>query len=169
MLVEVDILPADYDALRRHVNQRVLKTHAPRGRVIVGAIIVGLSVGGGPMLIAGLAGFRLDPRTMVASIVCTWLGLLGYGWFRRKEFTPATDSWMYGHKTYAIEATTLRLTGACHEACFQRAAIKDVVVTSDHLFVLFDNVTGWVIPRRAFQSESDCEAFAAAIRPVPLA
>jgi hypothetical protein len=163
--VAADISPSDLEAFSKHVQQRVLKTHAPRWRLWVGAVGMGVWVGAMPALICGLAGHRIDLVTMVITLVTTWTGIWGYSRFRAGEFIPPKQSWNCGRKRFVIEDASVRQLGESHESRIDRANISEVVLTADHVFVLFGNVSGWVIPRRAFGTADETSAFAAALKP----
>lgn len=117
-----------------------------------------------PTLLAWIAGFQLDWKTMLAAVASTWIGLYGYGRFRQGEFLATSGSWVYGHKTFVIEDDVIRQIGTIHEGKIMRSAITDVVVTPAHIFVLFGNVNGWVVPKRAFVSSAAAESFAGALK-----
>lgn len=163
--VEADICPSDLEAFSKHIQQRVLKTHAPRWRLWFGAVWMGVCIGAMPAFILWLAGRRIDPGTMVITIVTTWAGLWGYSRFRAGEFIPRRQSWNCGHKRFVIEESSFRQIGESHEGWIARSNITDVVVAPGHLFVLFGHVNGWVIPRTAFGSEAEAVAFAEALKP----
>ena len=163
--VEAVISPSDLEAFSKHVQQRVLKTHAPRWRLWVGATWVGVCVGAIPVFILWLTGRRIDLGTMVITIITTWLGFLGYSRFRASEFIPPKLSWNCGRKRFVIDDTSIRQIGESHEGRIDRSNISDVVLTKEHVFVLFGNVSGWVIPRSAFRTADEAGSFAEALGP----
>jgi hypothetical protein len=66
-----------------------------------------------------------------------------------------------GESTIVADANGVSATSAGVEIRIPWERVLDVVVTDQHLFLMFGRVVGVIVPRRAFANDDDAQRFAA--------
>jgi hypothetical protein len=156
--LELDSTPADVLAIAEHVGgtelRRSLVIRAALAAVaaVCAACLVALldAPAPWPAVFAALAG--LGPVAVV---------LGGRAVFRAAVTKAAVGSGVIGRRRLTLEGDGLRATHAFGETFLRWSAMGPVVRTERHLFVMAGTKLGIPIPRSAFATPEEAEAFAA--------
>ena len=83
---------------------------------------------------------------------------------------PYVDSMFYGQPigmgetTIVADATGVNATSAGIEIRIPWDKVQDVIVTDQHLFLMFGRLVGVIVPRRAFANDGEAQRFAEFVR-----
>ena len=83
---------------------------------------------------------------------------------------PYVDSMFYGQPigmgetTIVADATGVNATSAGIEIRIPWDKVQDVIVTNEHLFLMFARLVGVIVPRRAFADDGEAQRFAEFVR-----
>ena len=83
---------------------------------------------------------------------------------------PYVDSMFYGQPigmgetTIVADATGVNTTSAGVEIRIPWNKVQDVIVTDQHLFLMFARLVGVIVPRRAFADDGEAQRFAEFVR-----
>jgi len=80
------------------------------------------------------------------------------------RIAPAEDGLILGKHSVVLDETGIRVISKRHESLYRWAAVRDVTVTNQRLFVMVDSIAGIIVPLKAFPSENDREQFVGEIR-----
>ena len=69
-----------------------------------------------------------------------------------------------GETTIVADATSVNATSAGIEIRIPWDRVQDVIVTNQHLFLMFARLVGVIIPRRAFADDGEAQRFAEFVR-----
>lgn len=159
MEIQADITDADHRALLDHEVRRI---RAARRRLPFGALTVGwLAL---VVLFTWMyTATSLKPAYILSGGIGFVLALVAFAAVTRATREPATSPSL-GTRTLRPEAEGLRVRGADFETWLSWDAVRAVEETDEHLFVRSDHLPVIIVPRRAFASSEEGEAFAALLR-----
>ena len=79
--------------------------------------------------------------------------------FHRIKKMPDKNGSILGHKTYIIEEDGLKEIAEMSESFTKWVGIKNIDETKDYIYIFVDKIAAFVIPKRCFSNESECQNF----------
>lgn len=162
--VEIANTPEDYRAFARVGRARVGGIrYLP---VAVGGIAAVAAIYGLPPLLAGYFAPWSDVPLMIGVGVglALWCGLVfGLSRITLKRSFDA-DGMFREKKRITLSDDGIHVDTAHSRSLVYWDAVKDVVVTKNHVFLMYDRTVGLIVPRRSFALPADADGFADAVR-----
>ena len=96
--------------------------------------------------------------------------LLGFLIYKVFIMGPYVDSMFYGQPVGMGETTIVADTRGVDATCVGIATqipwnkFQDVIVTNEHLFLMYGRIVGLIVPRRAFANNDEAQRFAEFVR-----
>jgi hypothetical protein len=162
--VDITNTPEDYRAFSRVTRARVGSIrYLP---VAAGAIAAVAAIYGLPPLLERYFAPWSDAPLMIGVGVglVLWCGLV-FGLSRLTLRRSFDDDGMYREKKrISLAEDGIHVESAQSRTLIYWPAVKDVVVTKNHVFVMCDRTVGMIVPRRCFAFPADADGFADAVR-----
>jgi YcxB-like protein len=136
----------------RAFNAFVVRTAGGPGPLLAGAVLVVLvALAYVPFLAFG---WDWDVGTSVAAaaVVLAWAVILGRA--NNRAVAPAPDGLLLEPSELTVADEGLFDRSPRAESLVRWAAVRKVVVTDRHIFILFDRVLGLIVPRYDFADEA---------------
>lgn len=161
IVVDVELTPADWDALNRHLQNRMRRQTSMRDyvlNVVLGAIPTILILYALALLHA-----QVSPLAIVIGAVVVVLCVMMLGRRARGAVRPTPGSSMMARTRFELDATGLRANRAHHNGFVDWLAIESVDETPEHVFLSLDRFVAYVVPKRQIVSITS-EALVAQVR-----
>ena len=100
----------------------------------------------------------LGPVLYVPAVVLLWKWNTGS--LRKRMLKEGRNKGFYGDCTLALETDGMHETKSNGKSIRNWSAVEQIVITSQHLFVYTSGTEAFIVPRRAFESDSDFNSFA---------
>ena len=100
----------------------------------------------------------LGPVVYLPVVVLLWKWNTGS--LHKRMLKEGRNKGFYGDCTLALETDGIHETKSNGKSIRNWAAVEQIVITSQHLFVYTSGTEAFVVPRRAFESDSDFSSFA---------
>lgn len=152
MTIQTEITLADYRAYMRSVLQA--STPHPAVRLMVFGMLIAI-----PFVMFEFARDREQMLDLMVGFLVGWLGLFFISRLRAGKLVPAPDGTILGRKTLSITKEGVRQTSDRADGFYQWSAVRKLMVTREHIFLMLDNIAGFIVPRRSFGSEDEERQF----------
>ena len=159
MQIDVTLTREDWHAYAQFVAVRM---RVQRRRWWLSAIAISAVIGIVLALQSALGGWHFDGPTALIVIVLIYAAIWGAAQLQRRT-GPVPEAWL-GRKTYTIEADALLMQGAKSTYSFNWNAIRSVEETESYLFLMLDELSSLVIPKRELTAPNDAEALKAELQ-----
>ena len=164
MEVEIEITADDYKALNHHVVHT--SPSLRRQRVIGGVVIPTVWL----LVWVAVVLTRDDPSKAARALLPLLLGVLLLPLFclrTHAKTTRAVDSLLRDGKNAGLlghRRITLTIEGVCEsgepgESVTRWAVVERIDTTDDHAFLFTSAVSAFIVPKRAFKTNGEFEAF----------
>lgn len=155
MTIQTDITQTDWAAFVKFVVRRAARGATGRlGRWFI-SIGIGVVLG----LTFTFSGISLDIPSLLVGIVGGTVWLVTVSRLRSRGMGPARDSYILGPREVTVSDDGLHETSQQHDSVFRWSAIREVLVTDQHVFVMVDTSAALIVPTRAFQTDDEREQF----------
>jgi len=133
----------------------------------------------GAAAIGAIASIALEPLIGRLPVYAYWDwglaftiagGLVGALIYKVFVMGPYVDSMFYGQPVGMGETTIVADTRGVDATCVGIATqipwnkFQDVIVTNEHLFLMYGRIVGLIVPRRAFANNDEAQRFAEFVR-----
>lgn len=166
MSIKTEITQEDYTAFVKHVASTVSANSNDR----LVRLFIGIGIGIGIGFALSLLHLSSHPSTLAALLCGALAGAFILMVFisdisrrQMQRMRPADDGLIIGSQEVFLEDEGIRQRSDHHQSVFQWSVIRAVAVTEQHVFVMFDRISGIILPRRAFSSDADREQFVSEI------
>jgi hypothetical protein len=146
----------------RAFNAYVVRTVRGPGPVWVGALFAVLLTAGYGAVVA--LGGAWDIPTSVASILAALVWAVIVGRANARAVAPAPDGLLLEPSELIVSDEGLVDRGARAESLLRWPAVRQVVVTDRHIFIMSDRVLGLIVPRYCFADPAAEDGFLREIR-----
>lgn len=166
MNIKTNITQDDYTAFVKHVARSV---STPSSDKVV-RMIIALAFGLGAGVVMSLLNLSIHSSHWAAMLCGAFAGafllMVIIGELTRRQMNrlkPDDDGFVIGSQNVSLEDEGIRQRSGRHQALFQWTLIRAVAITDQHVFVMVDRIAGIILPKRAFASDADREAFVSEI------
>jgi len=98
------------------------------------------------------------------TMLVTMFILLGYLSLAQRRIRPSSDGASLGIRTFKLVSDGLVERSRHHENLTRWSGIRGIDETKNHIFVFIDNCQAYIIPKRGFAEEAQCNAFVEELR-----
>jgi Peptidase C13 family/YcxB-like protein len=159
MQLDVTLTREDWYSYARFIAA-TMRVH--RRRWWLSAIAVSVAVGVVLVIHSLYAGWHFDAPTALIVIILICSALWGAVRLQQSS-APLPEAWL-GDKSYLLEADALVMQGSKSVSRFAWNAIRNVRETESHLFLMLDELSGLVIPKRDLAAPNDTETVKAELQ-----
>ena len=166
--VRIRLEPLDYVHLMGVVRwsfiERVVAWLAIVGAALIGALAASIAT---EPLVGRLPVYPYWDWFLAVAIAGALAGVVLYKVF---IMGPYVDSMFYGQPVGMGETTIVADGKGVDAACAGTATqipwdrFQDVIVTNEHLFLMYGRIVGLIVPRRAFADDGEAQRFAEFVR-----
>ncbi|MDH4099725.1 MAG: YcxB family protein [Nitrospirota bacterium] len=110
-------------------------------------------------ILANMKGIRLHLPTLVGGSALFIAMIFIYVYIARKRYVPASDGPVLGNKRFILTDDRFVEEGESSKSEVTIAAVKSLVETRDHFFVMVDKFAAYIVPKRSFRGVGDHELF----------
>jgi hypothetical protein len=156
MKIETDITLDDYKAYVKFIQHANLKT-SPRTLFI--AIAIGMIVGLSVFFAYEALDLWFHPPSFFVGLIFIYFIIKLASALSRKKFWPQKDGIVLGARTLTLNDDGINLFTDTYNSSTKWQGIRSVAETKTHFFIMLDNLTGYIIPKRAFSNEASMQEF----------
>lgn len=161
MTVNVHLTEQDWRAFRKHLRASVRVPSSPSRHILE---VLGWAALGVLLLVLQRRFGVLNLDTLVPALAIAVIIIGCFVYFLARSLRPIwpdPDGPVLGSHVFELAGDGFRDMTTAYESRFAYAALRSIDTTSDHIFVLIDHASGYIVPRRSFASESACAEFLA--------
>src|SRR5690349_16583520 len=150
IVLDVELTPADWDALSRYLQSRTRRQTSMRDYVLNGVLSAIPTI---LILYAlGLLHAQASPGLIGIGVLAVVFCLVMLARRARRAVRPTSGSSMMARTRFELDATGLRAIRAHHNGFVDWLAIDSVDETPEHVFLSLDRFVAYVIPKRQIVS-----------------
>jgi len=153
MEIQAEVTLEDFKAFRSSVLSRGQK------RTFIVNLLIGVPIGVAVVFVTRMTGFRLHLPTLIGAGVAFAIVLLFYVHRAMRRQVPLADGTVLGKKTFVVSEGALVEEGQRSRSEIFLHAVKSLVETRHHFFVMVDRNTAYIVPKRHLQTEQDITSF----------
>jgi hypothetical protein len=161
IVVDVELNPADWDALQRHLLSR-FRRQMPMRQLVLNAVlgaIPALTV----LYFLSFLGDQVPLLAIVAGVLVATFSLMMLARRARTANRPTPQSSTWAPTRFEIDATGIRVTREHQVGLVDWRGIQSVDETEGHVFVPLDRLLAYMVPKRQIVSMTP-EAFVTQLR-----
>jgi hypothetical protein len=145
--------PEDYKAFGTFVARSAGGPSLVRAGLILAVLLAA------PFVVFALLDQEFDLLTAAVTAVLMFGWIVAMALWQSQTVVPTPDGLLLEPSTLMVDEAGLTDRGERAESVFRWAAVRRVAVTEGHVFIMFDQVVGLIVPFRCFEDEAAEDAF----------